>query len=287
MARETESQIELMRVSKQHPCPICQKPNWCLIFKDVALCMRVSSPRSYTFKNSGETGYFHKVGELRGPTTSVEKPRPEPVINVGKLMQEWTAHTEPIWLIKFAANLGVSPLSLMSLGCAWAGEHNAWAFPMRDGYGNMIGVRLRSEEGAKWTVRGTHQGIFIQTCPEKGGLTALICEGPTDTAAALTLGYFGLGRPSNCGGLPHLKATLRRLKIPRAAIIADNDERYRERNGDWEAHSPGMDGATSLAQHLMVPSCIIALPAKDLREFVRLGGTRELLDSMIEKEVWT
>lgn len=259
-----------MRVSKQQPCPICHKPNWCLIFKDVALCMRVASPRSYTFKNSGETGYFHTIDGALRPTISVEK-KAEPAINVGKLMGQWRDQTTEDMVADLAAELGVQPSSLQRLGCAWAREHRAWAFPMSDGYGNLTGIRLRTPCGNKFAVRGSHAGVFLPGCyPER---LAIVCEGPTDTAAALSLGFYAVGRPSCSGGVPHIITAFRRFGVTSAVIIADND-----------IH--GARGGTMLQQQLRIRSALIVLPAKDLREFVHMGGTRELLQSMINNLIY-
>jgi 5S rRNA maturation endonuclease (ribonuclease M5) len=101
----------------------------------------------------------------------------------------------------------------------------------------------------------------------------LICEGPTDTAAALTLGYFGLGRPSCSGGTPHIIQTIKRLGILQVAIIADND-------------GPGLAGAKMLMEHLNIACCILVLPCKDLREFIASGGNQKTLDCIIKGTLW-
>jgi len=170
-----------------------------------------------------------------------------------------------------AEKLGVSAESLLALDVRWAPPHRAWAFPMRDGEGNVIGIRLRAEDGRKWAVQGSRNGIFM---PVQGyPIRALVTEGPTDTAAALTLGFFAVGRPAcNCGG-DLIKTALTRLNIHRAIIVADRD-------------TPGQQGAQKLAKQIGVRSTIWTPPAKDLREFLQAGGTRDVIDSEVSNFVW-
>ncbi len=52
----------LVRVSRQHPCPICGRADWCGVFGDgdAAICMRVSS--NHRTRNGG---FYHKIKESR------------------------------------------------------------------------------------------------------------------------------------------------------------------------------------------------------------------------------
>jgi len=102
----------------------------------------------------------------------------------------------------------------------------------------------------------------------------VIVEGPTDCAAGLDLGLLNIiGRPSCSGGAEQIREFIRRTKFRRVVIVADND-------------SPGILGAKMLQEHLPCSSCILILPAKDLRAFVGFGGTKELMDSMIGAAIW-
>jgi hypothetical protein len=194
------------------------------------------------------------------------------MINSRQLIEDWSRATKEEWLQRFSKQIGMTEQSLMALNCCWASPHSAWAFPMRDSNFKMVGIRLRSESGAKWSVRGSHQGIF--TPPRIDAKEILVLEGATDTAAALTLGYVGVGRPSCSGGILEIKTLVTRLGIRRVVIVCDNDK-------------PGIDGAIGLQRHLTVPSCLVTLPCKDLRAYLSLGGTKALLDSMINSCVWT
>jgi len=142
---------------------------------------------------------------------------------------------------------------------------------MKDGYGNMTGIRLRSDSGFKWSVEGSHQGIFLPSTPSQK--TGVICEGPTDTAAALSLGLWAVGRASCSAGLSDVPKVFKRLRIRRAIIISDND-------------TPGLNGAAMLGRQLGIPYCTLVLPTKDLRKFVLAGGTAQMLDNLLNDIVW-
>jgi hypothetical protein len=200
-------------------------------------------------------------------------------------MREWQAATTSAMLVNFSGELGIGAQPLAMVGAAWAEPHKAWAFPMCDGYGNVVGIRLRNERG-KFAVRGSRQGIFTARC----GLTApdnlaangaqraarptlFVCEGPTDTAAAVDIGLFAVGRPNCCCGGPEIRIYARRHDISRVVVISDNDK-------------PGLDGARKVGGELRVPFAVYLPPAKDLREFVRLGGTRDMIENTLRNTVW-
>jgi len=230
---------------------------------------------------SGEVGYFHKLnGAARKPPATKQEPEPEPVINCQAMLERWWEETTREQLQTAAAALGVSVVALAMLGWVWAKEHHAWAIPMRDEQNTPVGIRLRTSEGKKFAVRGSHSGIFLpQTEADR---TALVAEGPTDAAAGLTLGFFTIGRPSCSGGAGQIIGTIQRLKINRVIIIADNDVRQELTKG----RNPGVEGAVSLAEMLPVPCAVILLPGpKDLREYISLGGTRAMLDDQINHTV--
>jgi len=229
--------------------------------------MRVQSD-----KPAKSGGWMHSQRELspfplpqRRPTC----PQP-PQINARKLMREWSVDTTTAALDEFAASLGLSTPSVTAVGAAWSAMHAAWAFPMCDGYGNIVGIRLRNERG-KFAVRGSRQGIFVTG--ERSQAVLFVCEGPTDTAAAVELGLFALGRPNCCCGGAEIKAYIRRLGVGRAVIISDNDK-------------PGLDGARKVGSELKLPFAIYIPPAKDVRDFVRLGGTRAMIENTLKSTIW-
>jgi hypothetical protein len=134
----------------------------------------------------------------------------------------------------------------------------------------VVGIRLRNERG-KFAVRGSRQGIFLAAVPAQK--TLFVCEGPTDTAAAVELGFFAAGRPNCCCGGAEIRIYARRHRCVNAVLVADNDK-------------PGLDGARRVGQELRLPYAIYVPPAKDLREFVRLGGTRNMIGNTLKQTVW-
>jgi len=254
------------RVNKLNPCPVCKKPDWCRVFADGwTECMRVQSE-----KPAKSGGWLHW-----GPSRSIPlSPPPRvavPTINATKLHRDWLAATTPTALAEFAAALGLSVAALEAAGAAWATPHAAWAFPMCDGHGNTLGIRLRANDGRKWAVRGSTQGIFIANVPPQP--TLFVCEGPTDTAAAVELGLFAVGRPNCCCGGIEIKVFARRHQCRRVVVVSDNDK-------------PGLDGARKVGGELKLPFAVYVPPAKDLREFVRLGGTRAMIENSLNNTVW-
>lgn len=260
------------RVTKSHKCPICQHDSWCLIGDRSVMCMRVMSENSHTFK-TGEIGYLHPLAINAAPPRPKRPERPEaPKVDIASIYASFdTASRSEV--LEFSNQLGVTPSSLDALGCVWSVPHQAWAFPMRNGSNDIVGVLLRNADGRKWAVKGSKQGIFTPQATPGSDRLAIICEGPTDTAAGLSLGFYALGRPSCSGGLYDILTALKRLVIRRVVIVCDND-------------GPGLQGAETLQRHLQLPSTVIVLPAKDLRDYAKLGGTHQTLTNLINKQQW-
>ncbi len=254
-----------VRATKSFKCAVCSHGDWCTYDPDRQqwCCMRITSLRPA--KNGG---YLHHLNER--PKFIPKPPPEEPAIDAGALMAEWRKDHRPHDVRLLADNLSVSLNSLMNIGVAWARPHSAWAFPMFSGTGDCVGIRLRLHDGRKISVKGGREGLFM---PHGSRPTCYVVEGATDVCAALTLGLFSIGRPSCRGGVAHLQVTINRLGIQRVIIIGDNDQ-------------PGIDGAKALAAELQVPVASMLLPTKDLREYVRMGGTLGLLQSLEKQLVW-
>jgi hypothetical protein len=175
-------------------------------------------------------------------------------------------------LLDLADELGVDWQSLADIGTTWSVGHRAWAFAMRDGDANIIGIRLRDESGHKWAVRGSKAGLFY--APKRAAARAYVVEGPTDCAAAMDIGVYAIGRPSCMGSEEQVLRVVDRLGIREVVVVSDND-------------TPGWRGAERLQAMLPVPSVIWVPPAKDMREFVRSGGTRPAVEALLSGLRWT
>lgn len=276
------SDAKWIRVSKDDRCKVCEHGDWCTYSPELNLvhCLRVPSPRAS--KNS-MGGWLHP---LNGEVKRTLPPRPVrkavPTIDASRLMAEFASQTKPSDICRLSDALGVDSGALEALGCAWSKDYNAWAFPMRNGSKEVVGIRLRSASGHKWAVPGSKGGIFWPIYPHQDEV--IVCEGVSDCAAALSLGLFALGRPSCSSGVAETLAALSRLKARRVVIVADNDNKRRPVTG--EPYSPGIEGALALQRELTIPSCILIPPAKDLRSYCNLGATRELLTNDISKLIW-
>lgn len=254
------------RVTKKRPCRICERPDWCTYQDSGDCCMRVES--SIPMRNGG---WLHKsdaaIPRYVPPPRKAIQERPP---DLASLWARWSNATDFQDIDGLAMSLGVTSDALRLIGCARSDR--AWAFPMKNAAGEMIGIRLRDNEGNKWAVKGSKQGLFLSEfgCEP----VAYVLEGPTDTAAALSIGLAAIGRPSCLGQEEMILNYIQRQKVRRIIIISDNDD-------------AGTRGAAKLQDMLTVPSCIWCPPTKDIRQFVNLGGTREMVDDAIRDRVWS
>lgn len=261
--------MQPVRVTRTHRCPACGKGDWCLIGDKWTLCMRVESDKPKTLAD-GSIGWLHPTGDMPLPTPPPIE-RESVTLDVAGLLKYWEKFLRSSSMAALSDELGVSLGALETLECTKTPYHQAWAFPMRDGSNTYCGIRIRNSDGEKWAERGSHQGLFIpQTPPEP---MVILTEGPTDAAAALTLGYWAIGRPSCCGGIPQIQVALKRLQTRRAVIVADLDD-------------AGLRGARTLQEHLPIASAVLVCPAKDLRSAIRSGLDRVMMDAMIGQLVW-
>ena len=197
-----------------------------------------------------------------------------PSVDCARLAADFAAAVDLGRLAEFANSLGLSTNSLTRLAVGWSSDSKAWAFPMRREQ-QIVGIRLRSQTGHKWSVTGGREGLFIPH-----GLTfsemLLIAEGPTDTAALLDMGFEAVGRPSCSGGVGLLVDLGRSRRVKDVVIVADVDP-----------HGAGQRGAESLAIAL-VPYCpsirVIEPPGgiKDVRDWMRAGAGHGDIMALVE-----
>lgn len=264
---------KMPRVNKYRPCPICGKPDWCLVSEDgsAAICQRIQEG---SIKSCGDAGYLHilvdrpkdKQHRLQRKFTVRLNDRPDRDFKA--LQQQYSRQITSQQLNDLSERLGVSTQSLKRLRVGWDG--GAYTFPMSYSNGAIIGIRRRFPNGYKCSVASSRTGLFI---PSKlsGNEPLLLAEGPTDTAAALDLGFDAIGRP-NCNSKVEMtvKAARGREEI---VIIGDND-------------SAGKNGAEKLAEALVLyyPSVKIIYPpdgTKDLRQWLQAGLKAEKLQAII------
>lgn len=213
---------------------------------------------------------YHSETGRHGPAPARPFRRaPEPKIDFDGMLKK-ARGARPI--VDLSWDLGLDENCLRLLCPEWFSDLGAWAFPMRSWDGRVIGIRLRFEDGLKKAITGSHEGIFTPV-PGRPGKRLVICEGPTDTSAALSLGFFAVGRPSCRGAALILVEFIRRGEFSDVVVVSDRD-------------APGISGAKAFMAMVNVPACVVTPPAKDLREFVRRGGTRQALDGLISCVRW-
>ena len=208
-------------------------------------------------------GAIHRIGEpLSAVALPSRPPSPRPEIDFAAVVTRWSAATDKRTIGPLAKLLGVTRRALEHLGIVRAPQRPAWGFPMRNETGNIIGLRLRYDDGRKLSLAYSRSGLFMPDPLVTNGLL-VICEGPTDAAAALGLTGAVVGRPSCSGGDAMIAELVRVRKPQRIVVIGDNDE-------------PGRLGAEALAGKLH--NVKVAYPPelhKDLRAWIGAGGARD------------
>lgn len=244
--------------------------------------MRVPSSRQKVLSD-GSVGYFHPLDGFLMPTQYVKHAAKavKRFVDCEAMLAQWQAVFGNSSLLHLATKLGVSRRSLELVGCTKSPQSSVWGFPMRNSIGAVVGIRMRHENGAKWTAPGTSNGLFIPQVEVPSEIA--ICEGPTDTAASLTIGLYAIGRFNNCGGVTEIADFIKRNKVRRAFIIADCDD---DRVLAGRVTNPGISGAMNLAQALPIPTLTVALPCKDMRKFVNSGGELTTFHAITDQLVW-
>lgn len=200
-----------------------------------------------------------------------------------------------------ATTLGVDDEALKALDVRFNPFEECWSFPMRDDEGKIVGLRFRELGGSKkWSAKGSKDGLFFAVSERPRPLNELvIVEGPSDTAAAMSLlgystptpstyTYLPVGRSSCQTGAVFLRALIRRVRPQVVTIVADND-------------SPGIKGAELLAGQLVgcqsprtdyepslpVRVLVVPHPYKDLRAWYLTGGlTPKLFADVASAQRW-
>jgi hypothetical protein len=248
--------MAFIRVSRSNPCPICNKPDWCLVSTDkqAAICARVASTKRC---GQSSAGWLHVLNdEPLSRWRTVHRPKPKrPLIEIQEVQRRCLADCTIGHLNRLSSRLGVSVGALQSIRVGYNIEKHSWSFPMLDESGRVVGIRYRSSTGKKWSERGSREGLFYR--PEFVTDSVVIVEGASDVAALLTIGQRSVVGRANCNGnIDQLRNLCQRKNIRRALIIPDNDQ-------------PGLNGADRLAEALRdhVDPIVLTLPAgiKDCR----------------------
>jgi hypothetical protein len=266
------------RVSRNHTCPICEKPDWCLVHEDgTTVCARTQS--DIPFGNNG-AGWVHQpngggAGQRLPRALQPAKPAAGPPPDFTILNKRCRAAMTGTRWRKLSESLQVGVTALTELQVGWHSDLLANTFPMFDARRNVIGIRLRAIAGRKWAITGSRNGLFLPFTPppvvknERTGRVYVV-EGPTDLAALLNLGLYGIGRPDNQSGNAMIAQFMAIHRPESIVILHDTDP-------------PGTAAAelTRLGAHRLAGilrrqwrSVYIMQPikAKDLREWIERRG---------------
>lgn len=262
------------RCSKRKPCPICGRPDWCLIARDgmTAICPRTVSDRFV----GDEAGYLHVIGDAPLPKSLQHHDKPKVIdFTHWEQLHRQCVRDLPASALNLADQLGIDIVWLQAVGLGWHEKQQCWTFPMYDGKARITGLRTRDKSGNKKAVFGSTSGVFFERRLSEPPRELLIVEGPTDVAAAYQIGMRAIGRPSCLGGTGQLLPLLANYTGD-VVIIADND-------------SAGQNGAVKLAKKLAPTNVVkvITLPAKDLRKWVNDGGSADAIRAIAgSRSMW-
>ncbi len=273
MMKSNWIRIEKLKIE----CPICGHKGWCLISADKSsvICARTESPKRVGNKGAG---WLHIIGQqdinyAKQYARPAEKQRTKPPTNWQKLSDECELKITDLSIV--SKSLLISEKSLRAMNIGWYDQYRAYTFPMRDGQNNIIGIRTRAMDGKKLTVAGGHNGLFVPNNLSDQGDILLVCEGPTDTAVVLDLGYDVVGRPSNSGGADFLKQFIS-LRNPRTVIFIP------DRDSNESAERLTMASVIELASQIRAKTKIIRPPQKDIRQWLIAGLTRSFFSTVIK-----
>jgi len=290
------------RVSRGEPCPVCGKPDWCVVSNDggTAICMRVESGRPH-----GRGGWVHVLRSIAPVRMACVPPRParRRAVDVARLFEGFRREfaDRPDSADALGRELGLGGAAVERLGCGRSAFYMSWCFPMRDGDGRIVGIRLRRYgSGEKFAVPGSRDGLFydpamcVPPTASRGisGREITVVEGASDCAAAYAIGLAAVGRGSCGTGADALGRLFRRLRVSRVTIVTDNDRfkaRVVRRPGCApcrETWRPGVDGARRLAEDLGAMYRIVTPPAKDLRDWVLRGCTADTFREAADRQRW-
>lgn len=245
------------RVSKQMPCPVCQRTKYCLVSDcgEYILCTKVETGTEYksyhAWLHHGKT-FIPRVRVIKSKDYEPDIKYIERVFTQLDFSLSGLFEFEKLYL-------GVSVKSLQDMRVGMLG--NAWCFPMSNGKHQLIGLKQRWRSGYKCCIGHSQMGVYIPSNfqPNK---PVYIHDGETDTAAMHGLGYNVLGRASESSCKQILKELL--VNCPEVNIVPDNDP-----------HGSGYKYARVLAVYLRRPKCKVNIflhrDHKDIRKWINSG----------------
>lgn len=275
------------RVSARQRCPICGRPDWCMVrYADDGEALAAICPRTESKHRCGDAGYLHA---LDGGTCRRRPPGRRiylaPARDYGTLARRLAGATPLAEYERLSKTMGVTVASLQALRFGYVtGEQlrkfglrfcgHAWVIPMHDYLGRVPGIRLRLPNGRKVAAKGSRNGLFIPREQPTATGPLHIAEGESDTAALLSMEVRAIGRP---GALACVETVVR--------YVTGLGERDVVVVGD--ADPVGEAGAVKVANGLQavgVRARVVVPPAKDVRAWHQAGATGADLRDLVASD---
>lgn len=261
----------MLRVTAANPCPVCKRPDWCLVAPDgsAAICKRTKSA-----KQCGEAGWLHTLTDAPRATQPKARAAKNPTAPAAP---DWPARAatfaknlDATRRAELAARLNLPVAALDALPLLGFDPDDrvgaCYTFPEVDAGGTVVGLLRRFADASKKTMAGSRRGLTLPTGWRETPGPVFVVEGPTDTLALVAAGLGAVGRPSNSGGVKLLAALFKDTDCD-LVVVGENDAKG---SGEW----PGRDGARAVARGLAAAlgrAVRTALPptdAKDVRDWL-------------------
>jgi hypothetical protein len=263
---------EWHRVTRENPCPICKKPDWCSVSDDnsAVICMRIPS-----HKQVGEAGCLHHLKKgskkRRRPTRVIKS------ISRGAFDQQhkdYQADLQPQQVDWLSKQLGVSLDALRSFELGWKDDSSGFTFPIKFANEDICGIQIRTTDHGKFVVKGSMtRGLFVPTNLDPDRV-CFVTEGVSDACALATLGFQAYARFSKATSPTIVNGLARHRELKHLVIVGDND-----------ADEGGRQSAQRCAAYCKAfrKTQLLFPPTKDVRQWVRDGATRDDVINRIDR----
>jgi hypothetical protein len=254
----------MLRVQKlKILCPVCEKPDGCLVSEDGAACI-CSRIEQGSVKKVGTGpfygGWLHILGDFK-PKKYTEPPKPDINWNLlavkhGRQLMEH-AHE----FAEFCQSKRINPIAALRFFVGW--DEDWITIPIYGSDGKISGIQRRRGVFKRF-LEHSSAGVFVPSAFfQYKCKTLAICEGWTDTVTAIQYGFNAVGKLNSHVGNEQLKYFIERIGCERIVIFADNNE-----------NNVGIEGAESTKEYLSylnMPIKIILTPEKDLKDCYTKG----------------
>ena len=256
----------MLRVQKlKILCPVCGKPDGCLVSDDGAACI-CSRIEQDSVKKVGTGpfygGWLHILGDFK-PKKYTEPEKPyinwnSVAVNQGRQLNEHARE-----FAEFCRDTKINPIAALRFFVGW---DDGWiTIPIYGEDGKISGVQKRQGVFKRF-IEHSSAGVFVPSAFfQYKCKTLAICEGWTDTVIATQYGFNALGKLNSHVGNEQLKYFIDRIGCDRIVIFADNNE-----------NNVGMEGAEATKDffsYLSKPIKIVLTPHKDLKDCYTNGLT--------------